>query len=176
MKLKNLIYANILVLIFTGSFITFIIISSFIESSVPEPLMIISFALKTVLIFNLLRLTIAWLGTPGLLWIISLIPWRGIQVYILLFFRGVSHFRRINSLVFHQIKSRINISSREKYLIPRYYLYNIMMKEINMLAYYEAALASRRGQIPACYSVSLQESLAGAAVIFISLPAWIMLI
>lgn len=174
-KLKKLFYSNILILLFTGSFCAFILISSFIESTPPDPLMIISFALKTILIFNLFRISIAWLGIPGLLWLTNIIPYRGVQVYILLFFRGVSHFLKTNSLVIHQIKSRINTSSKEKYLIPRYYAYNIMMKEINMLYYYEAALAARAGQIPACYSIPLKETFVAAVIIIAFVPAWIVL-
>lgn len=92
------------------------------------------------------------------------------------FFRGVSHFLKTNSLVIHQVKSRINTSSKQKFLIPRYYAYNIMMKEINMLYYYEAALAARAGQIPACYSVPLKETFVAAVIILAFVPAWIVLL
>lgn len=176
MKLRKLFYSNILILLFTGSFCTFILITSFIESATPDPLQILSIALKTILIFNLLRISIAWLGTPGLLWLTNIIPYRDVQVYILLFFRGVRHFLRTNSLVIHQIRSRINISTKQKYLIPRYYAYNIMMKEINMLTYYEAALAARAGQIPACYSVPLKEVFVACIIIAAFVPAWIVLL
>jgi hypothetical protein len=170
--IKSLVSKNIIITISSLSFSVFIAISALIEGGSPEAGIIAAFIIKTVLIFNLILMGAAWLGTPGFLWFLGLIPSRGVQVYFLLFYRGISGFKRISSLVVHQIRSRVNIRSGEKYLVPRYYIYNMMMKEINMLTYYQAALASRNNPIPVTTSLPSGGFAMAALIILISIPSF----
>ena len=171
-KIKELISKNIIIIISALSFSIFIAISALIEGRNPDFNMILAFSIRTVLIFNLIMTGAAWLGTPGFLWFLGLIPSRAIQAYFLLFYRGISVFKRISPLVIHQIRSRINIQSGEKYLVPRYYIYNMMMKEINMLTYYQAALASRTNPIPVSGSMSPEGWQGSLVLIILSIPVF----
>lgn len=171
-KIKELISKNIIIIISALSFSIFIAISALIEGRNPDFNMILAFSIRTVLIFNLIIMGAAWLGTSGFIWFLGLIPSRAIQAYFLLFYRGISGFKRISPLVIHQIRSRINIKSGEKYLVPRYYIYNMMMKEINMLTYYQAALASRTNPIPV-FGSTVPEGWQGSLVlILLSIPVF----
>lgn|GEM_PF-2836814 len=141
--LDEILKKNILIVTFMIFFNTFIFISCLIEDRVVDFSYVISVSLSIFFVFNILIYGVKWLGKQGFLYIVNFF-WSGrLKLFFLLFFRAVHNFKRVHSHVYYQIQSRIDVNSRDRYLIPRYYVQNIIAKELYAFRSNQAALISR---------------------------------
>lgn len=100
-------------------------------------------SLKIILIYNVIWLSSVWLGTKGMLVLMSLIPSESIRLYLTLVAKGISVFKRNSGMIVMQIKSRLEPGRKGKRILARYYIRNMIFRDIYSVHNLQAALYSR---------------------------------
>ena len=107
---------------------------------------------KIAVIYNALYISGMWIGKNGFLKCINYIPSQRLGMFLILFYRIAHAFLKTNYLIIAQLKSRLDFSLHNKLVIVRYYVINLITKELYSLHYYQAALYARFTVMPKVYS------------------------
>jgi hypothetical protein len=100
-------------------------------------------SLKIILIFNIIWLSLRWLGTNGILCFMKAIPSEKIRLYLMLVAKGILVFKRNSDMIVMQIRSRLEPGRKSRGILVRYYIRNMIFRDIYSLHYLQAALYSR---------------------------------
>ncbi len=142
-RLGQLIKRNILIVSFAMMLAFFQVLSSVIDGSpVDLVFMGVTFA-RIFFVYNMIMTSMAWMGTSGFLWLVYAIRSERIRLFLLLFSRTVHMFMKRNRHIIFQLQSRIDTGSRKKYLVPRYYVQNLVAGELYSLQHYQSGLITR---------------------------------
>jgi len=143
MDVTALLKRNVIVLFFSLFWTLFIAVSIYFNNQQDNYWINFLVIIRLFMVYNAIVLSTEWLGKNGFLYIITSLRSERIKLYLLLLNRSIGSFRKIQSQIMYQIQSRLDLKSREKYLIPRYYTVNIISKELYSFQHYQAALLSR---------------------------------
>ena len=133
---------NIFILIFALLFSAF----AFIPGSQPLPGSsggIFSMFLKIIIIFNLFYLGSRWIGRHGYYSLLNRVSSQGIRLYLLLLGNTVTGFVRNSRLILYQLRSRIGTGIKNRFIFLRYYIQNLIIKDLYSLHLNHAAIVSR---------------------------------
>lgn len=140
---SQLIKRNILIVSFAVMLAFFQVVSSVIaDKPVDHEFMGVTFA-RIFFVYNMIMTSMAWMGTSGFLWLVDTVKSERIRLFLLLFSRTVHMFLKRNRHIIFQLQSRIDTGSRKKYLVPRYYVQNLVAGELYSLQHYQAGLITR---------------------------------
>jgi len=134
---------NLLVLVFVLTIAFFQLLTAVISGTSPHYEFILITAARILLVYNIIMGSVAWMGQAGFLWLLQRAGSERIRIFLLLFERTVRMFLKLNRQIIYQLQSRIDIGSRKKYLIPRYYIQNLLAGELYSLHHYQAGVISR---------------------------------
>ncbi|MCL2026351.1 MAG: hypothetical protein FWG92_06060 [Leptospirales bacterium] len=98
---------------------------------------------KIILVFNISIAASGWLGRDGFLFCLKCVPVRRIKLFLLLLSRSLGTFGRNVKAATRGAQLRIELTGRQKLLIPRYYVRSLIMKELYSFYHNQAALVSR---------------------------------
>jgi len=141
--MKHVLKRNIFIISFSLFFSVFVYLSAVIESTPflwDDTLMTV---LKIIFIYNTVLPGTGWIGTSGLIYFLNIFPSERIRLFLLLLYRSVKNFIFIHKDIIYSINSRIDLKSADKFLIPKYYLQNIITKDLYDYHLYQASLAVR---------------------------------
>ncbi|HMB19692.1 MAG TPA: hypothetical protein VKQ10_01375, partial [Spirochaetota bacterium] len=140
---SQLIKRNILIVSFALMLAFFQVVSSVIAGTpVDHEFMGVTFA-RIFFVYNMIMTSMAWMGKSGFLWLVHTVKSERIRLFLLLFSRTVHMFIKRNRHIIFQLQSRIDTGSRKKYLVPRYYVQNLVAGELYSLQHYQAGLITR---------------------------------
>jgi hypothetical protein len=143
LSFSQLIKRNILIVSFALMLAFFQVLSFVIDSKpVDYVFMGITFA-RIFFVYNMIMTSMAWMGKSGFLWLVHAVRSERIRLFLLLFTRTVHMFMKRNRHIIFQLQSRIDTGSRKKYLVPRYYVQNLVAGELYSLQHYQAGLITR---------------------------------
>ena len=138
-----LLKRNIFILLFASIMTLFVLLSAGIEKRQVDPYTLLLFPVRIIAVYNAVMLTCEWLGREGFIFIVARIPSARVRLYLLLVFRSVKHFLVMNRYIIYQLKSRIDLRSRKRFLVPLYYVRTLIDRELYTYQMNQAALAMR---------------------------------
>ncbi|MCL1865450.1 MAG: hypothetical protein FWF73_06530 [Spirochaetes bacterium] len=98
---------------------------------------------KIILIFNISLAASSWLGRGGFLFCLKFISVQRLKLFLLLLSRSLASFERNVRAAAVGVQLRIELTGKQKLLVPKYYVRNLIMKELYSFQHSQAALASR---------------------------------
>ncbi|MCL1911845.1 MAG: hypothetical protein FWG13_06545 [Leptospirales bacterium] len=98
---------------------------------------------KIILIFNIFLAGSAWLGRNGFLFCLKLVPAQRIKLFLLLLSKNLGAFGRNARAAATGARLRIELTGKQKLLVPKYYMRSLVMKELYSFYHNQAALVSR---------------------------------
>ncbi len=134
---------NIFIIVFIAFYCGAVYISSLIETKDVECIPVLVIVMKTFFVYNVILLTMSWGGSRGVAFLLGRISSLRLQLYFILLYRGVVHYRKVSRHVYYQVQSRLHSRREMRRLIPRYYVQNIIAKELYAFQHNQAALVAR---------------------------------
>ncbi|MCL2026779.1 MAG: hypothetical protein FWG92_08250, partial [Leptospirales bacterium] len=98
---------------------------------------------KIILIFNISIAASGWLGRGGFLFCLRVVPVQRVKLFLLLLSRSLGTFGRNAKAAATGAQLRIELTGKQKFLIPKYYVRSLIMKELYSFYHNQAALVSR---------------------------------
>ena len=138
MPFARLFLRNIPILFFMGVFFIFMFFPA-MTFNVDKLLILF----RIILIFNIFLATSAWFGRSGFLFCLKLVPVQRIKLFLLLLSRSLGAFGKNARAAAIGVRLRIELTGRQKLLVPKYYVRNLIMKELYSFYHSQAALISR---------------------------------
>jgi hypothetical protein len=99
--------------------------------------------LKIILIFNISLAASLWLGRAGFLFCLKLVSMQRLKLFLLLLSRSLGAFERNARAAATGVQLRIELTGKQKFLVPKYYMRCLIMKELYAFQHSQAALVSR---------------------------------
>ncbi|MBD3425129.1 MAG: hypothetical protein GF417_11900 [Candidatus Latescibacteria bacterium] len=158
---------NLLVAVFALTIVFFQLLTPVISGSYPDYRFVVITAARILLVFNIIMASLAWMGRDGFLWLLSRTAPGRLRLFLLLFARTAGIFQKLNRQIVYQLQSRFDTSGRKKYLIPRYYVQNLIAGELYSLHHYQSGVISRvHGELRLLsrHRLSARDILTAAAV------------
>lgn len=143
LSLRLVLRRNLLVLVFVLTIAFFQLLTAVISGVSPDYEFVLITAARILLVYNVIMATVAWMGPAGFLRILEKAGSARIRIFLLLFARTVRMFLKLNRQIIYQLQSRFDTGGRNKYLIPRYYVQNLIAGELYSLQHYQAGVISR---------------------------------
>ncbi len=138
----ELIRKNIIFISFIISLVLLQVLSGIIHDGIRwDRIVLISF--KSIMIFNIAYLSGAWIGRRGMMDMVSAVPSQRVKLFLILFYRTVKTFLRTSRMVIFQVRSRMNLTARTRLVLARYYVRNLLVKELYSYHFHQAALYTR---------------------------------
>ena len=160
LNIKQILFRNIPILSFAIFFSIFFFFSAWLKGEAPDFYLLSVTTLKIIFVFNIMFAGTSWLGREGLLFLIKIVPTDRMKLFFILLYRSVNGLRRNSSGIANQIRSRLDLKGRDKLLVPRYYVRNLIMKDLYAFHHNQAALVSRIGMEGSRLSVCPQSGVA----------------
>ncbi len=139
---RTLLRKNYFIFAFAVIFSGFSVFSGILRGGIEWTVITATFY-KIILVYNIVYLFGIWMGKNGFLRILSVLPGRRIRLFLILFHRTVYSFMNKSKLVLFQVRSRLELTTRDRLIIARYYIQNLLLKELYSFHYYQAALHTR---------------------------------
>ncbi|MGM0484911.1 MAG: hypothetical protein ACQERI_10215 [Candidatus Krumholzibacteriota bacterium] len=143
LSLRLVLRRNLLVLVFVLTIAFFQLLTAVISGVSPDYEFVLITAARILLVYNVIMATVAWMGPAGFLRILEKAGSARIRIFLLLFARTIRMFLKLNRQIIYQLQSRFDTGGRNKYLIPRYYVQNLIAGELYSLQHYQAGVISR---------------------------------
>ena len=134
---------NLLVLVFVLTIAFFQLLTAVVSGSSPDYEFILITAVRILFVYNIIMASVSWMGSAGFLWLLDRAGSERVRIFLLLFERTVRMFLKLNRQIIYQLQSRIDTGSSRKYLIPRYYIQNLIAGELYSLHHYQSGVISR---------------------------------
>ena len=112
---------------------------------------IILIIIKIVFTFNCIYSGIQWIGRRGLISIINGLPSKRIYLFIIFFIKTADSLIRTHNRILNQLKARLILNYSGKILIARYYIQNMIFKELYAINHHQAAYYTRISVVPKLY-------------------------
>ncbi len=141
LSLSGIAQRNVFILIFIIIFSSFALISGYLNSYIDYGIIALT-SVKILLIYNIVYIGGYWLGKNGFLYIVNSMPFFRLKLYLLFLYNILTSFIRRNQLIVYQLKSRLDLSKKKSY-IARYYIQNLIMKEMYTIHLNQAAIITR---------------------------------
>ncbi len=163
----ELIRKNIIFMCFIIPLVLLQVLSGAVHDGVRwERIVLISY--KSIMIFNIVYLSGAWIGRRGMMDIVSMVPGQRVKLFLILFYRTAKTFLRTSRMVIFQVRSRMDITARTRLLLARYYVQNLLVKELYSYHFHQAALYTRlpgRIKLSACpQRITIHDALLAAFI------------
>jgi len=134
---------NLLVAVMVLTIAFFQLLTAVISGVSPDYQFFLITAARIFMVYNIIMASLAWMGPDGFLWLLERSGSGRIRIFLLLFARTVRMLMKLNRQIIYQLQSRFDISGRKKYLIPRYYVQNLIAGELYSLQHYQSGVVSR---------------------------------
>ena len=138
MPLALLFFKNIPIFFFTAVFFVFMF---FPAMNIAADNLLTLF--KIIFIFNISLAASAWLGRTGFIFCLMLVPFKRIKLFLILLSRSLGDFKRNTKAAVTGVRLRIELTGKQKLLVPKYYMRSLIMKELYSFYHSQAALVSR---------------------------------
>lgn len=171
-SVRQLLLRNSVIAAFAATFAGFAVVSGLISQTL-DFRRIIEIVAKILLTFNCLYLGGLWLGREGLMRIVNAMPSERLRLYCVLFYRTAGIFVRAHGRILNQLRSRLDFTFRNRLLIARYYMQNLMFKELYAYHHYQSALYSRVHGTPSLHVDARKPSLHDITAIVIIIAGFI---
>lgn|GEM_PF-2173181 len=132
---------NVFIIVFTIIFSSFALISGCLSDKI-EYAQIAGNAVKILLVFNIVYVGSLWAGKNGFLCLLNAMPFMRVKVFFLILHNMVLSFIKRSGLIRYQLTSRLDLS-RQKGLVARYYVQNLLMKELYSIHLNQASIITR---------------------------------
>ena len=149
-----IIKRNIFILSFIVFFNSFVFFSASISDSAADTESAVIISLRIFLVYNVITAGMSVMGKGGVLCLAEKIRTPSLRLYFLLLTRSVSNLTKDHTHIVRQLKSRIDLRSRDKYLLPRYYTTNLITREIRRYGINQGVLLSR---MPDSYKIDFSN-------------------
>ncbi|MFW5771223.1 MAG: hypothetical protein ACOCX9_07280 [Spirochaetota bacterium] len=170
LSIEQLIKRNILLVSFALMLAFFQVLSSAVDGNPVDYVFMGVTSARIFFVYNMIMTSMAWMGKSGFLWLVHTVKSERIRVFLLLFSRTVHMFIKRNRHIIFQLQSRIDTKSRKKFLVPRYYVQNLIAGEIYSLQHYQAGLITRvHGKISVLCPVTISKRHIPAAMVIMLL-------
>ncbi|MBN1534040.1 MAG: hypothetical protein JXA20_15325 [Spirochaetes bacterium] len=141
---------NIFILGFTFLYLLFALASALPWGMLP-PADVPIVAARILLVYNAVLLSGRWLGVNGMQAVVRVLPSASLRLFLLMFLRTFGHFSRSIRTVADHVRCRLAPTPAGKVLVARYYLQNLMEKELYAYRYHQAAAITRITTVPEIY-------------------------
>ncbi len=138
----RLMARNTLVFLFAFFFMTMAAISAIVRGQVPS-YAVAELGIRIVLVFNAVFLGGRWIGAFGLLRIIDAVPSERVRLFMILLIKRAHSLLAANRTVVDQLISRLDMTQKDRRVIARYYIQNMIFRELRSIRYLQAALYTR---------------------------------
>ena len=145
-SVRQFLLRNMPIVSFAVIFSFFILFSAWLSNKPPDMHLLYSTAAKIIFMFNIILAGTAWLGRDGLLFLVKHVPSPRFKMFFILLWRSINGLRRNSAGIVNQIRSRLDLNGRDKYLIPKFYVRNLIMKDLYAFHHNQAAVVSRLGE------------------------------
>lgn len=139
--LTEVVKRNFFILTFVIIFSSFAAISGYLTGDIDYREIALT-SVKIILIYNIIYIGGYWLGKNGFLCIVDTVPCFRVKLYLLLLYNILGSFIKRNQLIMYQLKSRLDLS-HQRGLIARYYVQNLIVKELYSIHLNQAAIITR---------------------------------
>ncbi len=83
-----------------------------------------------------------FIGTEAVKWLAHALP-HSASIFLLIFLRTFHYMLRLNRMIIFQLSSRLNLASKEKYYIPKYYSIAMLYNQFRAMHTYRNGFLSR---------------------------------
>ncbi len=83
-----------------------------------------------------------FIGTEAVKWLAHALPHTA-GIFLLIFLRTFHYLFRLNTMIIFQLSSRLNLASKEKYYIPKYYSIAMLYNQFRAMHLYRNGFLSR---------------------------------
>ncbi|MFH0977402.1 MAG: hypothetical protein V1874_16610 [Spirochaetota bacterium] len=148
--IQQLLKKNIIILGFSMFFGLFAFISGTLAQNLNSK-EIIKIIIKIIFSFNCIYYGLRWIGKNGLIRIINAVPTERLNLFIIFFIKTLEYLIRTHNGILNQLRVRINLNYSGRLLIARYYVRNMIFKELYAYNHHQAAFYTRITEIPRIY-------------------------
>ncbi len=137
-SIKTVIRSNYVIMFFACVFTFFTLFSGYLKGKPDIETAFYTF-LKIILVFNVINAGYRWVGKRGILVLLDILPvWR-MKVYLLLLIKTLAVIFKTIPESITQVSLRLHPSSYRKIIIARYYVQNIIYKELYTVQHIQTA-------------------------------------
>lgn len=142
--ISDVLKRNIVIVSFSIFFAGFAVISGYISGDVryKDPIVL---ALKIILVFNIVFGGMRWIGRNGYLYLLNRVPGMRLRLFFLLLGNNMLRMMRNNREIVRQIRSRVALTGKNRFIIARYYFQNMLFKELYSMRHSHGAMVLRLG-------------------------------
>ncbi|HSV95685.1 MAG TPA: hypothetical protein VLM75_01995 [Spirochaetota bacterium] len=98
---------------------------------------------RIVLIFNAIFLGGRWIGNAGVLRLVDSLPSERLRLFMLLIIKQAHSLLAANRVVINQLRCRLDMTKRDRLLVARFYVQNMVYGELRSYRHLQAALYTR---------------------------------
>ena len=181
---KHLLARNVPVALFAVFFMGMAALSAAVRGDAPSAAVAVLGA-RIVLVFNAAYLGGRWIGRFGLFRLVDVIPSERVRLFLVLLVKQAHSLLAANRGVIDALRSRLVMDRRGRRIVARYYVQNMVFRELRSIRNLQAALYARLPDTlnlyhrPAVFGPA--DALIAAAALFCAVaamphrwfPAWI---
>jgi hypothetical protein len=164
-KIKQLFKKNIFIISFPIFFGLFAFISGIMAHNLNNK-KIFEIILKIIFTFNCIYPGLCWIGQKGLMLIINAVPSERLNLFFIFFIKTIEYLTRTHSRILNQLSVRLNLNYSGKFLIAKYYVRNMIFKELYAFSHNQAAFYTRISEVPQFYAARENAGLADIIALF----------
>lgn len=139
---SEIVARNALVGLFAVFFMGMAALSALLRGDMPS-MQVAELGGRIVLVFNAVYLGGRWLGTAGVMRLVDSLPSERLRLFLLLIVKQAHSFPVINRTVIDQLRSRLDMTKRDRLLVARFYVQNMIYGELRSYRHLQAALYTR---------------------------------
>ncbi|MCU0846218.1 MAG: hypothetical protein MUC76_15015 [Spirochaetes bacterium] len=141
-RLAEMLVRNTLVGLFALFFISMAAISALLRGDMPT-LHVAELGGRIVLVFNAVYLGGRWIGQTGVIRLVDSLPSERLRLFLILIVKQAHSILAANRMVIDQLRSRLDMTKRDRLLIARFYVQNMVYGELRSYRHLQAALYTR---------------------------------
>ncbi len=169
----ELLARNILVAFFAVFFMVVAAVSALLRGGAPT-MHVPELGARIILIFNAIYLGGRWIGNFGVLRLLDSLPSERLRLFMLLLIKQAHALLAANRTIIDQLRSRLDMTRKERLLVARFYIQNMVYGELRSYQSLQAALYTRLPERLCVYHrpitfKALDAPIAAAALAFVAL-------
>jgi len=139
---KRLLIRNVPVTLFAVFYMGMAGLSAALRGDAPSSA-VAALGARIVLVYNAVYLGGLWMGRYGLLRLIDFIPSVRVRLFLVLLIKQAHSLLAANRGIIDSLRSRLDMDRRGRSIVARYYVQNMVFRELRSIRNLQAALYAR---------------------------------
>ncbi len=149
-RMKIYFKKSAIIIGFASAYVVFATLTRALQGDLSMATILLT-GLKIILVYWVVLFAGPWLGKNGIKGVVSMMPSLRLRLFLILFIRTVGSLVKSHTSIVNQLRSRMRPSYNSRLLIARYYVQNLIEKELYSYQFHQAAILTRITADPEIY-------------------------